>query len=80
MSKVIDVKLTPKASANRVGDLRQLPNGNKQLSIYVTAPPDNNKANSAMLRLLVKHLNIPVSALTIIRGHTSRNKVISINI
>jgi uncharacterized protein len=77
-TNLISIKLTPKASANRIGKTRKLPNGTEQLLIYVTDPPDKNKANDTMLQLLALHLNVPVSRLSIVRGQTSRNKLVCI--
>lgn len=77
-AQTIAVRLTPKASANRVGETRKLPDGNEQLVVYVTAPPDNGKANEAMLRLLAKHFDVAASRLTIVRGLTNRNKLVRI--
>lgn len=78
MTRTIYVKLTPKASSDRIGAARKLPDGQEQLAIYVTAAPDKNKANEALLRLLAQHLGLPLSHLKIVRGHTSRNKLIEI--
>ena len=78
MTYIIAVRLTPKASADRVGKTRELPNGDKQLALYVTAPPDKGKANDAMIRLLAKHLGVAVSRLEIVRGQTSRNKLVKV--
>ena len=78
MPRTISVKLTPKASSDRVGETRILPDGQEQLTAYVTAVPEKGKANEALLRLLAKHLGLAPSRLKIVRGHTSRNKVIEI--
>jgi len=78
MPRIISIKLTPKASSDRIGEMRKLPDGQEQLAVYVTAPPDKNKANEALLRLLAKHLGLTLSRLKIVRGHTSRNKLIEI--
>ncbi len=77
-ARTIAVRLTPKASADRIGKTRRLPNGDEQLVVYVTAPPEGGKANEAMLRLLAKHLRIAPSRLVILRGQTSRNKWVRI--
>ncbi len=77
-AQIIAVRLTPKASADRVGETRKLPNGDEQLVVYVTAPPDNGKANDAMIRLLAKHLDVAPSRLTLLRGQTNRNKLVRI--
>ncbi|MBX7146826.1 MAG: DUF167 domain-containing protein [Alphaproteobacteria bacterium] len=68
-TKTIAVRLIPKASSNRIGNMRLLPNGEERLIIYVTAIPDQNQANNAMLRLLAKYLKVPQSHLAIIQGH-----------
>lgn len=76
--KIIAVRLTPKASADRIGKARLLPSGKEQLVVYVTAPPDKNKANEAMIRLLAQHLDVPPSRLTILHGQTNRNKLVRV--
>jgi uncharacterized protein (TIGR00251 family) len=73
-SKTIAVKLTPKASSDRIGEIR-----GDALTVYVTAPPDKNKANEAMLKLLAKHLDVAPTRLTLIKGHTNRNKLVEIH-
>jgi uncharacterized protein YggU (UPF0235/DUF167 family) len=78
MARIISVKLTPKASSDRIGEIRKQSNGEEQLAVYVTAAPDKGKANEALLRLLAEHLGLSVSRLKIVRGHTSRNKLIEI--
>lgn len=77
-ARIIAIRLTPKASADRVGETRKLPNGDEQLVVYVTAPPEDGKANEAMIRLLAKHLGVAASRLTIMRGQTNRNKLVRI--
>jgi len=78
MPTLLNIRLTPKASANKIGDKRMGPHGVEQLIVYVTAPPDKNKANEALLDLLSDHLNIPKSKLSLVRGQTDRNKVVRI--
>lgn len=77
-AKIITVKLTPKASSDRIGGTRISTKGEEVLLVYVTAQPDKNKANESMLRLLSTHFEVPVSELTIVRGQTSRNKIVRI--
>jgi uncharacterized protein (TIGR00251 family) len=78
MVRIIAVRLTPKASVNRIGEMRKLPDGDEQLAVYVTAPADKGKANEAMLRLLAEHLGLAASRLKIVQGQTSRNKLVKI--
>lgn len=75
----IAIKVMPKASAERVGEMRKLADGSEALVVYVTAPADKGKANEAMLRLLAAHLDVAPSRLSILRGHTSRNKLVAVN-
>ncbi len=67
------VKVTPKAKLNKVIQLNKY-----NYQIYTTAAPDKGKANQAVIKLLAKHLNLPKSSLTIIKGKTSRQKIIQI--
>lgn len=68
----IKIKVTPKAKVNKV--IKK----NSGYHIYTTAPPDKNKANQSIIKLLSKELNIPKSKITIIQGQKSRNKIISL--
>lgn len=74
----LHVKLTPKAAADRIGDVRLDSAGQEILYVYVTAPPDKNKANEALVRLLAKHFDLAPSCITIVKGHASRLKIIEI--
>jgi uncharacterized protein (TIGR00251 family) len=48
------------------------------LRLSVVAPAQRGKANEAALRLLATALGLPRQRLRIVRGHTSRQKVIAI--
>lgn len=65
----IALRVTPKASRNAI----ELRDG--ALRIYVTCVPEDGKANAAVQKLLAKELGIAKSRLTLIRGHTARDKV-----
>ena len=69
----IAVRVTPRASRDGV-DAETDP-----LRIYVTAPPEDGKANEAVQKLLAKSLGIAKSRLTLVRGQTSRDKVFRID-
>ena len=49
------------------------------VTIRVTAAPDKGKANTAAVKLLASRLNVPKSSVSIIRGHTSRSKAVSVD-
>jgi uncharacterized protein YggU (UPF0235/DUF167 family) len=72
------IRLTPKASSNRIGEIRSLADGKKVLAIYVTTIAEDGRANEAMLELLAKHLKIPIHRLKIVQGDKSRNKLVRI--
>lgn len=44
----------------------------------VTVPPEGGKANRAVIELLSKALKVPKSSIEVVRGETSRNKVVFI--
>ena len=68
------LKVTPSASRDAVvgwqGDV---------LRVHVRAPAQRGKANDAVLRLLATALGIDRRRLRIVRGETSRQKVLSVD-
>jgi hypothetical protein len=67
----LSVKLQPRASRNEIGEA-----AGTELKIKVTAPPVDSAANEALLRLLAEVLDCPRSGVQLVRGHTSRHKVV----
>jgi hypothetical protein len=67
------VRVTPAASRDALlgwqGDV---------LRLSVAAPAERGKANEAALRLLAAALGLPRERLRIVRGQTSRQKVVAI--
>lgn len=49
------------------------------LLVRVAAPAVEGRANESLRRLVAKRLGVPKSAITIIRGHRSRDKLIEID-
>ncbi|MFA5539858.1 MAG: DUF167 domain-containing protein [Gemmobacter sp.] len=43
--------------------------------VRVTAPPEDGKANAAVVKLLAKALGVAKTRLTLVRGATSRDKL-----
>lgn len=74
----LHIRLNPKASSNRIGEERMLPDGTRQLKAYVTAVPEDGKANAALIELLAEHFGVAKSKITILRGATDRNKLLEI--
>lgn len=75
----LQVKVTPKAAKERIGDVFTEPGGLNVLKIYVTIAPEDGKANRAVIALLAKKLGISKSTLEITRGHTDQRKAILIH-
>jgi uncharacterized protein len=46
--------------------------------IRVTAPPVDGKANDALCRLIAKKAGVAPSRVSLIRGHTARDKVVRV--
>jgi uncharacterized protein (TIGR00251 family) len=44
------------------------------LKIRLTAPPVDDRANEALVRLLAERLNVPLAAVRIVAGEKSRRK------
>jgi uncharacterized protein (TIGR00251 family) len=47
--------------------------------VRVTAPPEDGRANEAVLELLAKRLDLPRRSLSIVSGHTAREKVVQVD-
>ncbi|MFO1478016.1 MAG: DUF167 domain-containing protein [Verrucomicrobiota bacterium] len=71
---VLSVKLQPRASSSGIGE----PLGN-ELRIRVTAPPVDAAANRALMELLSEVLGCGRAQLELVRGQTSRHKMIRIH-
>jgi uncharacterized protein len=67
-------KVRPNSKEERVEIL-----GGNEFSIWTKAPAKEGKANEAVIKLLSRHFNIPKSRILIIKGLSSRNKVIDID-
>ena len=48
------------------------------LKVWVTASPTDGQANAAVVAVIAKKLGLAPSKLTIISGHTGRDKTIAI--
>ncbi len=70
---VLSVKVQPRASANEIGETL-----GAELRIRVTAPPVEAAANEALVKLLAQQLHCPRNRVDIVRGHTSRHKLVKV--
>jgi uncharacterized protein len=46
--------------------------------VRVTAPPEGGRANDAVLRLLADTLAVPRAAVTLVSGHSGRDKIVEL--
>ncbi len=69
----LKVRVQPRASRNQVDGFEE-----DTLRLRVTAPPTEGQANDGVIALLSKTLGVSKSRLEIVRGHSSRNKLVSI--
>ncbi len=69
----IEVRVQPKARRNDVEVVDE-----QHLKVWVTSPAEGGRANAAATILLARRLKVPKSAVSIVRGHKSRNKVVAV--
>ena len=69
----ITVQVIPNASKNEIID-----SNNGELKIKVQTPPEDGKANKAVIKILAKHFNVSKNKIKIVSGEISRLKIIEI--
>ncbi|MBF0512010.1 MAG: DUF167 domain-containing protein [Candidatus Omnitrophica bacterium] len=69
----LSIKVIPKASKNAIKQEAGI------MKVYLTAPPVDGKANTALVKFLAQHYDVAQSRIEIIKGETSRNKIVEIN-
>jgi uncharacterized protein len=68
----ITVRVTPRASRESVETVDDV------IKVWVMAAPTDGQANDAVIKVVAKRLGTTPSRISIIRGHTSREKVLYI--
>jgi len=71
---ILNIRLQPRASRDEIVATQ----ADGRLKIRITAPPVDGKANDHLLRFLATQCNVSRSAVTLLSGHTGRNKRVSI--
>ena len=71
---LVTLKVQPRASRNEIGGLT-----GEELKVKVTAPPVDAAANEALIRLLAETWDLPRNRVELLRGHTSRHKVVKVH-
>jgi uncharacterized protein len=69
----LSVRLQPRARRDEIVGERA-----GVVVIRVTAPPVDGKANDALCRLIAKAAGVPPSRVSVVRGHTSRDKLVRV--
>jgi hypothetical protein len=69
----VQVIVKPASSRNKIEER------DGTLYVWTTKPAVDGAANSAVVSLLSKHFHVPKSSITIIRGATSRTKLMHID-
>ena len=69
----IEVRVIPRARRDEVSGER-----GGRLLIRLTAPPVDGAANKALCRLVARRTGVPAPQVSIVRGQTSRDKVIRV--
>ena len=69
---IINVKVKPNSSEERI----EMKEGVLYISLKESA--EQNKANIELVNLLAKYFNTSAAAIRILRGKTSRNKIIEV--
>ena len=68
------VRLTPRASKNEIVGIQA-----GALRVRLTAPPVEGAANAALIEFLAERLQVRKSAVSIVSGEKSRNKVVRVS-
>ena len=71
------VRLTPKSSTARIAGVEDH-GGKPVLKAYVTTPPEDGKANAALLALVADWLGVPKSSVSMASGQKSRLKSVAV--
>jgi uncharacterized protein (TIGR00251 family) len=70
---VLAVNVQPRASRSEI-----VGSTGRELKIRIAAPPVDDAANAALVRFLAETLDCPRGAVSLLRGATSRHKLVLI--
>ena len=74
MTKKIKIKVIPRSGKNEI--VSKLPD--ETIKIKLKAPPVDGEANNELIKFLSKQWKVPKSNITILKGKTSKTKLIEI--
>ena len=75
----VQLRVTPNASRDSIGDVVADAQGKGALKLAVTAVPEKGKANAAVIKLLARAWRLRKTDCQIIRGQSERNKTLFIH-
>ena len=78
MTAKLVVRLTPRASEDRIDGWARDEGGRPYLKARTTAAPTDGRANAALERLIARALDLPPSAVALVGGGASRLKTLEI--
>jgi uncharacterized protein YggU (UPF0235/DUF167 family) len=71
--------LTPRGGGDRIDGWARDGAGQAYLKARVRVPPEDGKANTALMALIAKACGRPVSSVRIVAGHAARLKTLEID-
>jgi hypothetical protein len=69
----VKLRVIPRARQNKITT-----DADGTLRVHITAAPVDGAANDTVIRVLAEHFHVPKSQIKIVRGATSRNKVVEL--
>lgn len=74
MHSDLTIRLQPRAKRDEIAGERA-----GAILVRVTAPPVDGRANDALCRLVAKRAGVAPSRVSVVRGQTSRDKVVRVD-
>jgi uncharacterized protein YggU (UPF0235/DUF167 family) len=74
----VAVRLIPRGRGDRIEGIARLADGTAVVKALVAAPPEDGRANQALLRLLATEWKLARRDLALVAGAKSRNKVVHV--
>lgn len=69
----VKLRVIPRARQNKITT-----DADGTIRVHITAAPVDGAANDAVIRALAEYFHVPKSQIKIVRGETSRNKVVEL--
>jgi len=74
----VALRVQPRARRAAIEGIVTDADGGAALKVAVTAPPEDGKANAAVVALLARAWRVPKGAVTVIRGAAARHKTVRV--